>query len=96
MSVRVAEDRSLVVRPDQTVSVEWVPIDRCTLTGQMSPEAVEKKYRKLLQHGDSACWPPLLGHWQGETMVIDDGRHEYVASLMLGRREVLVATLVER
>jgi hypothetical protein len=31
----------------------------------MSPEAVEKKYRRLLNLGDCARWPPIVGHWQG-------------------------------
>ena len=56
MSVMVAEDRSMCVQPYQVVQTAWVDIDLCQLgcRVQMSPEAVEKKYRRLLNLGDCA------------------------------------------
>lgn len=42
----------------------------------MSPEAVEKKFRRLLNLGDCAPWPPVVGHWEGERFLVDDGRHD--------------------
>jgi hypothetical protein len=30
----------------------------------MSPEAVERKFRRLLNLGDCAPWPPVVGHWK--------------------------------
>lgn len=94
----MTEDRSITVRPDQTVAVDWIDIDRCVLgcRASMSPEAVEKKWRALLQQGDCAAWPPIVGHWEGDRFVVCDGRHEFVASLMHGRREVLACWLVDR
>jgi hypothetical protein len=89
------EDRSFLVRPDQTVKVAWVEIDRCRLGSRvrMSPEAVEKKYRQLLCQGDCAHWPPPNGVWDGSVFTIHDGRHEYLAALMSGQDKILVCWL---
>jgi hypothetical protein len=48
MSVVVAEDRSMCVQPHQLVRTTWVDIDLCRLGFRMlmSPEAVEKKFRR--------------------------------------------------
>lgn len=54
---------------------------------------MEKKWRRLLQQGEAACWPPIVGHWEDDRFVVCDGRHEYVASLMLGRARIYVAWL---
>lgn len=51
----------------------------------MSPEAVEKKFRRLLNIGDCAPWPPVVGHWGDGRFLVDDGRHDYLAALMIGR-----------
>lgn len=59
----------------------------------MSPEAVERKHRKILQQGDAAKWPPVVGHWVGERFSVDDGRHEYLATLMSERSKIFVAWL---
>jgi len=97
MSVMVAEDRSMCVQPYQVVQTAWVDIDLCQLgcRVQMSPEAVEKKYRRLLNLGDCAPWPPIVGHWQGERFLVDDGRHDYLAALMLGREKIFVCWLTD-
>lgn len=97
MSVRVFEDRSMLVLPHQRVETAWVDIDCCRLGCRvaMSPEAVEKKYRRLFQQGDGAPWPPIVGHWEGPRFVVCDGRHEYLAALMLGRNLLFVAWLVD-
>jgi hypothetical protein len=95
MTVLVAEDRSMCVQPDQVVRTAWVDIDLCKLVGRvrMSPEAVEKKFRRLLNLGEAAPWPPVVGHWQGERFLVDDGRHDYLAALMLGREKLFVCWL---
>ena len=95
MSVRVAEDRSICIRPDQTVKTSWIDINSCILGNRapMSPEAVEKSFRKLLNIGDCAPWPPVVGHWDGERFIVCDGRHEYLASLMSGRTRLFVCWL---
>ena len=95
MSVAVYEDRSLCVGPGQSVRTAWVDIDQCRLgfRAPMSPEAVEKKYRRLLCLGDYAAWPPVIGHWQFDRFVVDDGRHDYLASIMIGRARLFVCWL---
>jgi hypothetical protein len=95
MTVLVAEDRSMCVQPYQVVQTAWVDIDLCKLAFRlpMSPEAVEKKFRRLLNLGDCAPWPPVVGHWEGERFLVDDGRHDYLAALMLGREKLFVCWL---
>lgn len=95
-AVWTAEDRTMKVEPGQSVSTAWVPIEKCVLgnRARMSPEAVEAKYRRLLCQGDAAVWPPMTGFWREDgRFIVCDGRHEYVASLMLGRASVFVAWL---
>jgi hypothetical protein len=98
MTVMVAEDRSMCVQPDQIVRTAWIDIDRCKLGCRvpMSPEAVEKKFRRLLNLGDAAPWPPIVGHWQEERFLVDDGRHDYLAALMLGRERLFVCWLGQK
>lgn len=88
----------MCVQPSQTVCARWIDIDKCKLgsRAQMAPEAVEKKFRKLLQQGECASWPPIVGHWDGDRFQVDDGRHEYLASLMLGRAQVFVCWLISQ
>jgi hypothetical protein len=95
MTVMVAEDRSMCVQPHQVVRTAWVDIDLCKLGFRlpMSPEAVEKKFRKLLNIGNCAPWPPIVGHWEGERFLVDDGRHDYLAALMMGRDKLFVCWL---
>ena len=97
MSVRIFEDRTMLVQPGQRVGTGWIDIDSCRLgcRAPMSPEAVEKKHRRLLQQGDGQPWPPIVGHWRGDRFVVCDGRHEYLAALMLGRDRLFVAWLVD-
>lgn len=73
----------------------WVDIDLCRLSFRlpMSPEAVEKKYRRLLNLGDYAPWPPVVGHWENGRFVLCDGRHDYLAALMIGRDKLFVCWL---
>lgn len=98
MSVLVAEDRSMCVRPDQTVRTGWVDIDLCRLgcRAPMSPEAVEKKFRRQLNIGACAAWPPVVGHWEDGRFVVCDGRHSFLASLMAGASEILACWLEDR
>lgn len=95
MALWIAEERSLAVQPNQYVKTAWIDVNVAKLGNRdrMSPEAVEKKYRKILQQGDAAAWPPIVGHWDGDRFVVCDGRHEYLASLMLGREKLFVAWL---
>jgi hypothetical protein len=95
MTVMVSEDRSMCVQPHQVVRTAWVDIDLCRLSFRlpMSPEAVEKKYRRLLNLGQCAPWPPIVGHWEDGRFVVCDGRHDYLAALMIGRDKLFVCWL---
>ena len=95
MTVMVSEDRSMCVQPHQVVRTAWVDIDLCKLGFRlpMSPEAVEKKFRRLLNIGDCAPWPPIVGHWEDGRFLVDDGRHDYLAALMIGREKLFVCWL---
>lgn len=88
-----AEDRSLRVEPGHVVKTGWVRIADCLLANRtrMAIGDVEAKYRVLLCQGDAALWPPITGTWQGDRFAVSDGRHQFVASLMLGHEKVLVA-----
>lgn len=85
----------MCVQPHQVVRTAWVDIDLCRLSFRlpMSPEAVEKKYRRLLNLGDGAPWPPVVGHWENGRFVVCDGRHDYLAALMIGREKQFVCWL---
>ena len=78
MTVMVPEDRSMCVQPRQIVRTAWVDINLCRLSFRlpMSPEAVEKKYRRLLNLGAVRPWPPVVDIVR---FVVCDGRHGYLA-----------------
>ena len=87
----------MCVRPDQIVRTAWVEIDCCVLgcRVRMSPEAVGKKWRRLLNLGDCSPYPTVVGHWRDERFVVCDGRHEYLAALMHGRERLFVSWLAD-
>ena len=89
------EDRQMVVQPHQRVQTAWVHVDMCQLGSRvrMDCAAIERAYRRLLHLDQGQVWPPVVGHWEGERFVVDDGRHEYLAVLALGRTRVFVAWL---
>jgi hypothetical protein len=61
---------------------------------QLNPAAVERSYREQLASDGAQAWPPPTGHWRDDgRFVLTDGRHRYVASLMLGMTHLLVAWL---
>lgn len=67
---------------------------------------VERAHAKALQNRE-ATWPPPVGYWEmaplpavngfavrtslPTTFVLTDGRHEFIARLMLGQRDLFVA-----
>lgn len=95
MSVWTAQDRSLSVQPGQHVRTAWIDINQAVLGSRvrMGTGDVDAALRKLLCLGDRGSWPPPVGHWSGDRFVVCDGRHEYLASLMLGRERLFVAWL---
>jgi hypothetical protein len=94
-AVRLTPDRSMLVPAGHVARTAYVPVFSVELAcrDRMAVGDVEAAYRRLLQLGDASGWPPPVGHWteDRQRFVIVDGRHEYVAALMLGREHVLVA-----
>lgn len=99
MAVRIAEDRSMCVNRDQAVATAWIDIDLARLGSRvrMAPEAVKESARRLVNIGpDHAAWPPIVGSWGKDgRFIVWDGRHEYLAALMLGRERLFVGWIVE-
>jgi hypothetical protein len=85
----------MCVQPHQVVRTAWVDIDLCKLGSllPMSPEAVEKKFRRLMNIGYCAPWSPIVGHWESGRFVVCDGRNDYLAALMMGSDRVFVCWL---
>lgn len=91
--VKTYEDRSMVVPAGKVVCTGYVAIDKIRMAcrDRMAVGDVAAAYQKILCLGDTQRWPPPVGSWDGSTFVITDGRHEYIASLMIGRAHLLVA-----
>lgn len=93
--ITLAEDRSIAVPPGHVIVTGYVPVENVVLAcrERMAIGDVNVAYQRRLQLGANQPWPCPRGHWQGERFCIVDGRHEYVAALMLGHSHVLVAWL---
>lgn len=93
--VSVALDRSLVVPNGRLVLTRWVSVWRCELAcrDRMAVGDVQIAYNRLIQQDGHALWPLPTGRWNddGSKFIIHDGRHEYIAALMLGHTHILVA-----
>lgn len=58
---------------------------------RMSVGDIDIAYRKQLALGDHQAFPCPNGRWDGERFIIHDGRHAFVAALMIGLTHLLVA-----
>lgn len=92
-AVSTAQDRTISVAPGKIIRTGYVSIFSVTLAcrERMAVGDVDRAYQRRLQMGDHQPWPPPVGHWEGERFVILDGRHDYVAALMLGIEHIFVA-----
>lgn len=92
-AVATPADRSLSIAPGQIVKTGYAESHRVRLgcRARMAVGDVEAAYRRQLALGDHQAWPCPVGEWDGEMFVIHDGRHAYVAALMLGLTHILVA-----
>jgi hypothetical protein len=92
-AVAIAADRSMLVSPGQVVKTGYVDLFKCRLAcrDRMAVGDVATAYQKLLQLGSGSAWPCPNGRWDGDVFEIHDGRHEYVAAVMLGRTQLFVA-----
>ena len=93
MHVQTPEDRSLLVPAGRRIVTGYVETHRVRMAcrDRMSIGDVERAYRRQLSLGSSQAWPCPVGEWDGDTFVLLDGRHAYVAALMLGIEWLLVA-----
>lgn len=91
--ILTAEDRTISVPIGAIVRTGYVDVHRVRLAcrERMALGDLRAPYERRLQMGGQQPWPPPVGHWEGDWFVIEDGRHEYVAALMLGYDAILVA-----
>lgn len=93
--VPFAADRTILVPPGTTIRTGYVAIEdvRLACRDRMSVGDVSAAYQRLLQNAPSQPFPCPNGYWDGGRFVIQDGRHAYVAALMLGWSHLLVTWL---
>jgi len=94
--VKIAEDRTMIVPAGKIVKTGYVKVENVRLAcrARMAVGDVAAAYQRVLQYsgGGQQAWPCPTGYWEDATrFVIQDGRHEYVASIMLGLEYILVA-----
>lgn len=92
-TLKIAEDRGMVVPAGQNVTTSYVPVHQVRLAcrDRMAIGDVERAMQRRMAAAPGQPWPCPIGHWDDHHFVIVDGRHEYVAALMLGCSHVLVA-----
>lgn len=97
MAAFVIADRSLTVPRGAIVRTGYVAVEnvRMACRERMSVGDVDRAFQKRLQHGDAQPWPCPNGRWDGERFELHDGRHEFIATLMLGHTHLLVAWIEE-
>jgi hypothetical protein len=88
-----AADRTLRVPRGKRILTGYVNVWKCRLANRerMAVGDVGSAVQKLLQLGEDSLHPAPNGKWEGDEFVIHDGRHEYLAAVMLGRTDILVA-----
>lgn len=94
MKVTLQEDKTICVPPGQTVKTGYVPVHHIVLAckDRMAVGDVDRAYQRLIQIAPNQAFPCPIGHWEEDNnFVIIDGRHTYVAALMLGFEYILVA-----
>lgn len=96
LPVTMGQDRTISVPPGHTIATAYVPVDavRLACRDRMALGDVDLAYQRRLQMGDHQPFPCPTGRWEGDRFVIHDGRHEYIATLMLGISHILVAWIV--
>lgn len=85
----------MLVPAGHIVRTCYVSVWKCRLAcrDRMAVGDVAAAYQRRIQLGGASEWPCPRGEWDGESFVIVDGRHSFVAALMLGNETILVAWL---
>jgi transposase InsO family protein len=93
VAFRISPDRTLAVPPGQVVRTGWVDVFACRLANRerMAVGDVAEAFQRRLQAGRAQPFPCPNGRWAGDAFEIFDGRHEWVAAVMLGHARILVA-----
>lgn len=83
----------MVVPAGATVCTRYVPIWAITLAcrDRMAIGDVDRAMQRRMACAPAQPWPCPVGEWQGDRFAIFDGRHEFIAALMLGVEHILVA-----
>lgn len=91
----IAQDRSIAVPPGAVVKSGYVDVFKVRLAcrERMAMGDIAAAYQKRLQTGSNQPWPCPTGQWDGETFILSDGRHEWMACVALGLTHLLVAWL---
>lgn len=88
----------MVVPSGKVVKTGYVAIGDVLLAchDRMSIGDVSTAMQRRMSCAPDQPWPCPVGEWQGERFAIFDGRHEYVAALMLGCDFILVAWIADQ
>lgn len=89
----VAEDRGMTVPQSAVVKTGYVAVEAVSLKcrDRMAVGDVQSAMSRRMAAAPGQPWPCPVGEWDGERFYISDGRHEYIAALMLGCTHILVA-----
>lgn len=93
-ALALVSDRGMSVPPGHTVQTAYVDIYeiRMACRERMAVGDVDRAFQKLIQLGGNSPFPSPYGRWlEDGAFEIIDGRHEFIASLMLGKTHILVA-----
>lgn len=91
--VTIGEDRSMNVPAGSIVRTDYIPITAAMMASsdRMAVGDVERAMQRRMAAAPGQPWPCPVGEWSGDRFVIHDGRHEFIAALMLGVQHILVA-----
>jgi hypothetical protein len=89
----IAEDRALSVPPGHVVRTGLVDVFKVRFANRtrIAVGDFDRAFQKRLQLGVNHPFPCPNGAWEGETFVLLDGRHEWLATVALGHSHILVA-----
>jgi hypothetical protein len=95
--VAFAFDKSIAVPQGAIVRTGYVDVFavRLACRERMAIGDVSEAYQKRLQLGDCEPFPCPTGYWEEGIFILIDGRHGWIANVMLGKTHILVSWLEE-
>ena len=93
LSATFTIDRTISVPPGSIVRTGYVPIEKIRLSSyeNLSLPDIKEKYEIFKQNAPNQIFPCPIGNWEQVNFVIVDGRHAFVALMILGMSHILVA-----